>query len=93
MAREDLTTYHVYFLEDATAGRPVLLYSYQDEVGLTDPQVYAGAVARLNATINKINTPQPDSLYVVKGVVHPPAVSVRRQRYQDNTDAVDDGNE
>ena len=91
MARDDLTTYEVWLNEDAVSGRPILLYRFQAEVGLSDANVYTQAKDRLQDVIDKLNTPSPDTLFVRVGVIHPPGVSVRQQRWQDNTDAVNDG--
>lgn len=84
MARNDLTTYEIWLSEDGVAQRPTLLYSFQDEVGLSDSAVYTAAVARLQDIIDKINDPSPDTRFVKIGVIYPPGVSVRRQRYQDS---------
>lgn len=93
MARDDLTTYEVWLNEDGVSGRPILLYRFQAEVGLSDATVYTQAAARLQDVIDKLTTPAPDSLFVKVGVIHPPGVSVRQQRWQDNTDAVNDGSD
>lgn len=84
MPREDLTTYEVWLNEDGVTGRPILLYTFQDEPGLDDSTVYTNAVARLQDIIDKINTPSPETRFVRVGVIHPPGVSVRRQRNQDD---------
>jgi hypothetical protein len=83
MPKEDLATYEIILSNDSIPGQPGVLFTFQDEPGLIDAVVYTNAVARLQAIIDKINTPSPDTLSVRKGVIHPPAVSVRRQKWQD----------
>lgn len=78
MPRQDLVTYEVW-LDDDT-----LLHSFQDEIGLSDNDVYTAAIADLQSTLDKIQSPSPDSRVVRVGVIHPPAVSVRRQIRQDD---------
>jgi hypothetical protein len=85
MPREDLTTYEVWFNDDGVSGQPLLLATFQDEVGLDSASIYTAAVAHLQGMIDKINTPSPDTLFTRVGVVHPPGVSVRRQRWQDES--------
>ena len=84
MARTDLTTYEVWLNE--AGSEPVLAFAFQDEVGLSDSEVYTNAVARLEALAAKIETPGSDTRSVRVGVIHPPGVSVRRQRFQDDTE-------
>ena len=85
MSRNDLTTYEVWFDDAGNTDEPNLLFTFQDTVGLTDEQVKTAAIARLNAIIGKIETPGSETISIRVGVIHPPAISVRRQRWQDNS--------
>ena len=84
MARNDLTTYEIWVSEDGVSGRPILVHTFQDEVGLADSAVKTAAAAHLQSLIDKINSPSPDTVFIKVGVVYPPGISVRKQRYQDN---------
>jgi len=84
MSRDDLTTYEVWVSEGGDSGQPTLVHTYQDEIGLTDNEVKIAAVAHLQSIIDKIETPGDDTVFINTGVIHPPAISVRRQRHQDN---------
>jgi hypothetical protein len=85
MALGDLTTYEIWFDDNGNSDEPVLLFKYQDQIGLTDEQVKTNSVARLQSMIDKIETPGVETVSVRVGVVYPPARSVRMQRHQDNT--------
>lgn len=79
----DLTTYEVWLNDDGDTNDPILLFTFQDEVGLDDATVQTNAIARLQDIIDKLTTPTPDTVLIRVGVIHPPAISVRRQKWQD----------
>jgi len=86
MALGDLTTYEVWFDDGGNTDEPVLLYTFQDEIGLSDADVKIAAVAKLQAQIDKIETPGSETISIRVGVVYPPAVSVRKLRRQNKID-------
>ena len=86
MAKNDLTTYEVWFNDEGDANNTTKLMDFQDEIGLDDATVKANAVLHLQAMIDQIeSTPGTDTISIRVGVIYPPAHSVRQRNKQDNT--------